>query len=134
MTPLDRMLAEHDIARLTTRFALLNDAGDWDAVAQTFTEDARFVRPAGGDPVMGRKAIHESFASRPARKSCHLITNIVVDVISADEATSRCTLLLYAAPPEIPWRPRPASSAAFATGSCARPRAGASPNGSASLI
>ena len=98
MTPLDRMLAEHDIARLTTRFALLNDAGDWDAVAQTFTEDARFVRPAGGDPVMGRKAIHESFASRPARKSCHLITNIVVDVISADEATSRCTLLLYAAP------------------------------------
>ena len=98
MTPLDRMLAEHDIARLTTRFALLNDAGDWVAVADMFTEDARFVRPAGGDPVIGRKAIHESFASRPARKSCHLITNIVVDVTSADEATSRCTLLLYAAP------------------------------------
>jgi len=98
MTPLDRMLAEHDISRLTTRFALLNDAGDWDAVAAMFTEDAQFIRPAGGDPVVGRAAIHASFASRPARKSCHLITNIVVDVISADEATSRCTLLLYAAP------------------------------------
>ncbi len=98
MTPLDRMLAEHEISRLTTRFALLNDAGDWDAVAAMFTEDAKFIRPAGGDPVVGRAAIHASFASRPARKSCHLITNIVVDVISADEATSRCTLLLFAAP------------------------------------
>ena len=98
MTPLDRMLAEHEIARLTVRFALLNDAGDWAAVADMFTEDARFVRPAGGDPVVGRKAIHDSFASRPPRKSCHLITNIVVDVVSENEAASRCTLMLYAAP------------------------------------
>ena len=98
MTPLDRMLAEHEISRLTTQFALLNDSGDWEAVAATFTEDASFVRPAGGDPVMGRAAIHASFASRPPRKSCHLITNIIVDVISATEANSRCTLLLYAAP------------------------------------
>ena len=98
MTPLDRMLAEHEISRLTTQFALLNDSGDWEAVAATFTEDASFVRPAGGDPVVGRAAIHASFASRPPRKSCHLITNIIVDVISATEANSRCTLLLYAAP------------------------------------
>jgi len=98
MTPLDRMLAEHEISRLTTRFALLNDAGDWDAVAAMFTQDGRFIRPAGGDAVVGREAIRASFASRPARKSCHLITNIVVDVVSADEAISRCTLLLYAAP------------------------------------
>ena len=98
MTPLDRMLAEHEISRLTTQFALFNDSGDWEAVAAMFTEDARFVRPAGGDPIVGRAAILASFASRPARKSCHLITNIVVDVISETEATSRCTLLLYAAP------------------------------------
>ena len=98
MTPLDRMLAEHEISRLTTQFALFNDSGDWEAVAAMFTEDARFVRPAGGDPIVGRAAILASFASRPARNSCHLITNIVVDVISETEATSRCTLLLYAAP------------------------------------
>ena len=98
MTPLDRMLAEHEISRLTTQFALLNDSGDWEAVAAMFTQDGRFVRPAGGDPVVGRAAILASFASRSPRKSCHLITNIVVDVISETEATSRCTLLLYAAP------------------------------------
>ncbi|MBM3609844.1 MAG: nuclear transport factor 2 family protein, partial [Alphaproteobacteria bacterium] len=98
MTPQDRMLAEHEIARLITRFALLNDAGDWAAVADTFTLDGRFIRPAGGDPVVGREAIMASFASRPPRKSCHMITNIVADLVSDTEATARCTMLLYTAP------------------------------------
>lgn len=98
MTPLDRLLAEHEISRMITRFALLNDAADWPAVAAMFTEDGRFVRPAGGDPITGRAAIEASFASRPPRKSCHLITNIVVDVTSADAASARCTMLLYTAP------------------------------------
>jgi 3-phenylpropionate/cinnamic acid dioxygenase small subunit len=98
MTPLDRLLAEHEIARLVTRFALLNDSADWDAVAATFVADGRFVRPAGGDPVIGRDAIRASFANRPPRKSCHLITNIVVDLTSSDEAVARCTLLLFTAP------------------------------------
>lgn len=98
MTPLDRLLAEQEIARLITRFALLNDAGDWQAVAAMFTMDGKFIRPAGGDPIVGRDAIHASFESRPPRKSCHLITNIVVDVTAADAADARCTLLLYAAP------------------------------------
>lgn len=98
MIALDRLLAEHEISRLITQFALLNDAGDWAGVAQTFTPDGRFVRPAGGDAILGREAIRASLESRPPRKSCHLITNIVVDVASADEAVARCTLLLFAAP------------------------------------
>jgi ketosteroid isomerase-like protein len=98
MTPIDRLIAEQDIARLITRFGLLNDSGDWAGVAAMFTTDAKFIRPAGGDPVVGRDAIRASFESRPPRKSCHLIANIVVDVISADEAQARSTLLLYAAP------------------------------------
>jgi len=98
MTPIDRLVAEQDIARLVTQFGLLNDSGDWAGVAAMFTDDARFIRPAGGDPVVGREAIRASLESRPPRKSCHLITNIVVDVISADEASARSTLVLYAAP------------------------------------
>jgi uncharacterized protein (TIGR02246 family) len=97
MQPLDRLIAEQDIARLVTQFGLLNDSGDWAGVAAMFTQDARFVRPAGGDPVIGRDAIRASFESRPPRKSCHLITNIVVDVSTADEASARSTLVLYAA-------------------------------------
>jgi uncharacterized protein (TIGR02246 family) len=98
MKPLDRLIAEQDIARLITQFGLLNDSGDWAGVAAMFTQDARFVRPAGGDPVLGRDAIRASFESRPPRKSCHLITNIVVDVLGDDEASARSTLVLYAAP------------------------------------
>jgi 3-phenylpropionate/cinnamic acid dioxygenase small subunit len=97
MTPLDRLLAEHDIARLVTRFAWLNDEADWDAVAAMFTADGRFVRPAGGDAIVGRDAIRASFASRPPRVSRHLITNILVDVTTADEATSQCAMLLTTA-------------------------------------
>ena len=98
MTPLDRLLAENEIERLVKRFALLNDEADWSAVAAMFVDEGRFVRPAGGDPIVGRQAIHDSFASRPPRVSRHLITNIIVDVTSPDEATSRCAMLLYTAP------------------------------------
>ena len=98
MTPLDRLLAEHQISRLIVQFALLNDAADWEAVAAMFTQDARFVRPAGGDAIVGRDAIRASFQSRPPRKSCHLISNIVVEMASATEATARCSMLLYSAP------------------------------------
>ena len=98
MTPLDRLLAEQEISRLITQFALLNDAGDWAAVAQTFTAEGKFIRPAGGDAITGREAIRASLESRPPRKSCHLITNIVVDVSSPEEAGARCSMLLVAAP------------------------------------
>lgn len=98
MSPLDRMLAEHEIGRLITQFALLNDAGDWAGLAQTFTPDGRFVRPAGGDAIIGRESIRASLEARPPRKSCHLITNALVDVSSPDEAIARCSLLLFAAP------------------------------------
>ena len=98
MSPLDRLLAEQDISRLITRFALLNDQGDWAAVAAMFTADGRFVRPAGGDPIVGRDAIQASFASRPPRVSRHLITNILVDLTTADEAVGQCAMLLYTAP------------------------------------
>ncbi|MDB5569603.1 MAG: Nuclear transport factor 2 domain protein [Hyphomicrobiales bacterium] len=99
MTPLERLLAEHEIGRLVTRFALLNDAGDWAAVAATFTSEGRFVRPSGGDAVVGRDAIRVSLESRPPRKSCHLITNVLVDLASADAGDARCSMLLYTAPP-----------------------------------
>ena len=56
------------------------------------------MRPAGGDAIVGREAIRASFESRPPRKSCHMITNVIVDLISPREAKARSTLLLYTAP------------------------------------
>jgi uncharacterized protein (TIGR02246 family) len=97
MTPLARMLAEQEIARLVTRYAMLNDDGDYASVAEMFTDDARFVRPSGGDPIIGRAAIRASYEGRPPRLSRHLITNVVVDFLSDEEATCRSTMVLYTA-------------------------------------
>ena len=103
MSPLDRMLAEHEIAALVTRYAVLNDDGDFADVAALFARDGRFVRPSGGEAVVGRDAIRASYEGRPPRHSRHLITNILVDIGSADEATSRSTMMLYtAAPGDLP--------------------------------
>lgn len=98
MTPLDRLLAEHEIAGVITRYAVANDDGDYDALAALFTDDARFTRPSGGDPIVGRAEIRASYEGRPPRISRHLITNIVVDIVSASEATARSTIVLYTAP------------------------------------
>jgi len=98
MTPLDRLLAEHEIAGLITRYAMLNDDGDYDALAALFTDDARFIRPSGGDAIVGAAAIRASYEGRPPRISRHLITNIVVDIVSDGEATARSTIVLYTAP------------------------------------
>ena len=99
MTPLDRLFAHHEIADLITRYAMLNDDGDHDGVAAMFTEDGRFVRPSGGDAIVGRDAIRASYEGRPPRISRHLITNIVIDLLAEDEATARSTMVLYTAPP-----------------------------------
>jgi 3-phenylpropionate/cinnamic acid dioxygenase small subunit len=98
MTPIERLIAEHEISKLITSFAVLNDQANWSGVAALFAEQARFVRPAGGDAIVGREAIRASFESRPPRKSCHMITNVIVDLISPREAKARSTLLLYTAP------------------------------------
>ena len=115
MTPLERALAEAEIARLVTRYAALNDEGDFDALAALFTDDGIFIRPSGGDPIVGRANILASYKARPPRRTRHIISNILVEVRSPSEAECRSTMLLYAvAPgetlPEAPMLPSDASA------------------------
>ncbi len=98
MSPIERMLAEHEIARLVTRYAMLNDDGDYAGVAALYVADGRMARPSGGDAIVGRDAILASFLARPPRIARHIITSILPEIVSADEATCRSTMLLYAAP------------------------------------
>ena len=98
MSPIERMLAEHEIARLVTRYAMLNDDGDYAGVAALYVEDGRMARPSGGEPIAGRDAILASFLARPPRIARHIITSILPEIVSADEATCRSTMLLHAAP------------------------------------
>jgi len=92
------MLAEHAIAKLVMQYALHNDAREFGALAEMFVEQGKFTRPAGGDPIVGRQNIRESYEARPARVSRHLVANIVVDLLSDTDARCRSTMMIFASP------------------------------------
>lgn len=91
-----RRAIEWDCTKLINRYTLLNDAADWDAVAALYTEDGQMARPSAPDkPIVGRDAILATFKSRLARTARHVVSNIVVDVVSETEATAMSVIVLY---------------------------------------
>ena len=95
MTEEERRAIEADCTRLVNHYANRNDAQDWHACADCYTQDAVFRRPSGGDPVVGRAAILESFLARPPRAQRHVMANTVVEVQDADNATAFSAIILY---------------------------------------
>lgn len=96
MDQIERYLIEHECAQMINRYALLNDAGEWDKLAALFTEDGRASRPTAPDDfTVGREAILASFKARPPRKSRHVISNIVVDVEGPAIARAFSVIALY---------------------------------------
>jgi hypothetical protein len=92
---------EHACARLIRLYANLNDAGRWEEAASLYTEDGVFCRPSAPDEeIRGRAAILDSFLARPTRVTCHLVTNIVLDVLSESEARAFSRIVLFQATPE----------------------------------
>jgi len=98
MDRIDRMLIEHECQKLILRYAHLNDAGAWQELADTFTDDATFARPSAPDDIIrGRKDILASFAARDPGYSTHVVTNILVTAESPTMATARSTIQLFLA-------------------------------------
>jgi 3-phenylpropionate/cinnamic acid dioxygenase small subunit len=99
MTDLDRLLAEHAIARRITHYAALNDAARWDELAALFTPNGRVNRPTAPDNfTTGRDAILAAFQSRPPRHSRHITANILVTVADdGQSATAQSQILLFTA-------------------------------------
>ena len=96
MTEDERRAIEADCERLIRRYVNLNDAQDWEAVANLYTEDARFARPSKpGEFLEGRAAILAGFRARPPRAQRHVIANVVVDVESASAARAFSVIVLY---------------------------------------
>ena len=94
----DRVLIQYECEQLILRYAHLNDLGDWQGLANTFTEDATFSRPSTPeDIIQGRSNILDSFLARKPGQTVHVVTNIMVTAISATEATSRCIIQLFPA-------------------------------------
>jgi hypothetical protein len=90
-------MAKAAIAELITRYAALNDAGEWEAVAALYTADGRMNRPTAPDEfIVGRDAILAGFKARPPRASRHIIANVLVTLESVERAYATSQLLLFA--------------------------------------
>jgi 3-phenylpropionate/cinnamic acid dioxygenase small subunit len=91
------------IAELITRYAALNDAGDWDGVAALYAETGRMSRPSAPEQFIdGRAAILAAFRARPARSARHIIANVLVTLESATEARASSQILLFTGVAEAP--------------------------------
>jgi len=90
-----RRAVEADCTRLIHEYTWANDAQDWEKCASLYTHDALFRRPSGGDPIVGRNAILESFLARPARAQRHAIANVLVDVEGPATARAKSVIILY---------------------------------------
>ncbi len=87
MDDLERLAIERACARLPLLFAKYADNGDHAALAALFAEDCEFARPFQPDyPFYGRAAVQGIFRDRPPILVRHLVTNVLVDVLSPDEA------------------------------------------------
>jgi SnoaL-like domain len=98
-------MAKAAIAELITRYAALNDAGDWDGVAALYTEAGRMSRPSAPEEfIEGRAAILAAFRARPARSSRHIVANVLVTLDGETDARASSQILLYtqsATPPLV---------------------------------
>jgi hypothetical protein len=98
MDETDAWVAKAAIAELITRYAALNDAGDWDGVAALYTDDGRMSRPTAPDEfIAGRAAILAAFRSRPSRAARHIIANVLVTLDGETEARATSQILLFTA-------------------------------------
>ena len=96
MTDDERRAIEWECARLINLYANLNDEARWEEAAALYAEDGLMTRPTAPDaPVVGRKALLESFLARPPRASRHVCANIVVDVESTTAASAFSVILLF---------------------------------------
>ena len=96
MTEIEKLLAERACERLIVEYSRRVDFGEAAGIADLFTDDATWE---GVDLLLtGREEIRAWFTRRQEltrRVSRHLCTNIAVDVIGPDSATSLCYLVNY---------------------------------------
>lgn len=96
LTDEGRRAIEQDCARLINHYANLNDAARWEEAAALFAADGAMARPTAPDElIVGREAILAAFRARPPRDARHVLSNIVIEVESADAATGTSTMLLF---------------------------------------
>jgi hypothetical protein len=114
MTPAETLEIERACARLILQFAKYNDDLDHQSLADLFAEDCTFARPLDpAHPYYGKDKVHAIFRDRKPRLTRHVMTNILIDVISPTEARGNSYVTMVSAPdPEAKW-PRPGEGIFF---------------------
>ena len=105
MTPISRLLIEHECGKLPLLFAKCADTGDHAALADLFTQDCVYARPFQPDyPFHGRERVQAMFRDRPPLLVRHVVSNVLVEVVSETRATGTSYLAMLSchAPVEPP--------------------------------
>jgi ketosteroid isomerase-like protein len=91
---LDRLLVEQACHRVVVDYARWLDAGDGARFRALFTSDAVWDM-AGHLRLEGGDAITERLVKERAERSIHVVSNVAIDVVSADEATGFARFVNY---------------------------------------
>ena len=95
MDDLERFVIEHACMKLMVGYCVHADHGRADEFAALFAEDGAWVQ-GSGDEIRGREALRGYILGRPGRTlTRHLITNLLVDVISANSASGTAYALVF---------------------------------------
>lgn len=106
MTPQDILAIEHACEKLCRQFANLSDESAYPEICALFTPDGIYCRPSVPDTeIRGREALHEAFLKRPPLVIRHIVSNCVIDVVSATEASGFSYIQYLAAPDKGSDRP-----------------------------
>jgi hypothetical protein len=97
----ERIEIERACERLVYAYSRALDLGDMSGAADFFAENGSLARPMAPDKVIqGRETIRTSLMTRPTTLlTKHLATNIVIDVISRDEAVGLSYLTMISTTP-----------------------------------
>jgi len=94
---LERLQVEQACRRLSLEFARLNDAGRYEELAALFTPEGVLSRPLAPDvDLRGRDAILQDIRRKPpGAMSHHVCSNVLVDVLSNEEAVGSTYFTVY---------------------------------------
>jgi hypothetical protein len=97
----ERIEIERACERIVHAYSRALDLGNMSAAADFFAEHGSFARPMAPDKVIqGREAIRTALLTRPkSLLTKHLATNVMIDVISRDEARGLSYLTMISTTP-----------------------------------
>jgi hypothetical protein len=97
----ERIEIERACERIIYAYSRALDLGDMSGAAGFFAENGSFARPMAPDNVIqGREAIRTALLTRPKDLlTKHLATNVMIDVVSRDEARGLSYLTMISTTP-----------------------------------